>query len=66
VKIMSDASKQGRVDRRHFLAIGAAAGAGIVAAGLAEPALAAGNPLVADGPAKGSTPLTIMAKPLPD
>ena len=60
---MSEDTKRSGIDRRHFFSIGAAAGAGaLVTAGLADPAFAA----PADGPAKGSTPLTIMAKPLPE
>jgi Fe-Mn family superoxide dismutase len=48
------------IDRRHLFKFGVATGAAALAStGFAEAALA-------DGPAKGSTPLTIMAKPLPE
>ena len=48
------------LDRRRFLSLGAAAGAGVVTTALAGPALAD------DGPAKGSAPMMIQAKPLPE
>ena len=60
---MSENTNQKSIDRRRFLTIGAIAGAGaLTTAALAEPELVA----IADGPAKGSAPLTIMAKPLPE
>lgn len=53
------------LNRRGFLTLGATAGVAAVAATLGETALA--DPFVPqDGPAKGSTPATIIAKPLPD
>lgn len=56
---------QRALNRRHFLALGAAAGAGVVAASHLETAFAA--PLSPqDAPAKGSTPAMIEAKPLPE
>ena len=61
---MSDSSNPAGVGRRRFLTIGAAAGAAALAtAGLEDPVFAAP---IADGPAKGSTPLNILAKPLPE
>lgn len=61
---MTQESNSNGLDRRRFLTLGAAAGAGVITTGLAEPALAGGRP--DDGPAKGSTPMTIQAKPLPE
>jgi Fe-Mn family superoxide dismutase len=59
---MSSPINRPEIDRRHFLTLGAAAGAATLAtAGLADPLLAP-----ADGPAKGSAPLGILAKPLPE
>jgi Fe-Mn family superoxide dismutase len=52
-----------RIDRRRFLALSAVAGAGALVAGATESALAA---VPQEGPAKGSTPATITAKPLPE
>lgn len=60
---MTQKTNTPELDRRGFFTLGAAAGAGVLAASaLTESAHAAG---LADGPAKGSTPLTITAKPLP-
>ena len=61
---MTQESQCQRPRSAPFLTLGAAAGAGVVTAGLAEPAIAGGAP--EDGPAKGSTPLMIQAKPLPE
>lgn len=55
---MSDELELSKIDRRRFFTMGATAGAGILAASaLGEPALA--------GPANGSLPTKIEAKPLP-
>jgi superoxide dismutase, Fe-Mn family len=58
---MSESSNSAGLGRRRFLTM-SAAGA-VTTATLAEPARAATAP---DGPAKGSAPLTILAKPLPE
>ncbi len=61
---MSESSNVHGIDRRRFLTLGATAGVGTLAtAAFAEPSLAAAP---ADGPAKGSAPLMIVAKPLPE
>lgn len=55
---MSDELELSKIDRRRFLSLSATAGAGVLAATtVLEPALA--------GPANGSTPAKIDAKPLP-
>ena len=61
---MTDLTNRLEIDRRRFLTIGAAAGAAVAAAGFAEPASAGG--VADDGPAKGSAPMMIVAKPLPE
>lgn len=52
--------------RRSFLALGATAGVTALAATSMEAARAGGLGAVQDGPAKGSTPASITAKPLPE
>jgi superoxide dismutase, Fe-Mn family len=54
---MSEELEIGKIDRRRLFAMGATAGAGVLAASFVEPALA--------GPANGSTPVKIDPKPLP-
>ena len=55
------------MNRRRFLSLGATAGAGVLtAASLIEPAYAGDLILPQDTPAKGSTPVMITARPLPE
>jgi Fe-Mn family superoxide dismutase len=62
---MTAESNDNGLDRRRFLSLGAAAGAGILAATRVE-AAHAGERFAQDSPAKGSTPGTITAMPLPE
>jgi len=57
---MSEQLRGPGIDRRHLFKLGVATGAAAFAATKIESAA------LADGAAKGSTPLTIMAKPLPE
>jgi superoxide dismutase, Fe-Mn family len=64
---MTHEPESSKIARRELFAIGAAGAGAVVAASFldAKPALA--EPLAPQaGPAKGSTPMTIMAKPLPE
>ena len=62
---MTSESNTNKLDRRRFLTLGAAAGAGVLVA-RTEAANATEWLPGQDTPAKGSTPATITAKPLPE
>ncbi len=64
LELNNDVSPNAPLDRRRFLTLGAAGVTALGASGLIQPAFA--SPLPQDGPAKGSTPLTIKAIDLPD
>jgi Fe-Mn family superoxide dismutase len=62
---MTTEANDNTIDRRRFLTLGAAAGAGILAATTVE-AAHAGERFAQDSPARGSTPGAITAMPLPE
>lgn len=59
---MTHEPENSKIARRELFTLGAVGAGAVVAASFADPALAAPQA----GPAKGSTPMTIQAKPLPD